>query len=282
MNTNRSPGTQKSGFTLIELLVVIAIIAILAAMLLPALSRAKMKAQQIQCISNAKQISLAGIMYANDTGGFIGYSDPTIPGSLWMGTLITMYAKVDAVRLCPSTTEPHPLPTANQTGNCANAWVWYDNGSGPPTHPAKTYTGSYAINGWLYKEPNNYRTDVPNNDQYYFKKEGNIQKPSQTPFFVDSEWVDLWPWESDSYNTDMYAAGGTANPPKIERCVMPRHSWKNPGRAPRNIPVSPTQALPGAIDMGLTDGHAELVKLPQLWRYYWHVNWNPTTPPCYR
>src|SRR5579859_571645 len=110
MNTNRSSGPQKSGFTLIELLVVIAIIAILAAMLLPALSSAKMRAQQIRCISNVKQISLAGIMYLNDTGGFVGYSDPTLPGSLWMGTLINMYAKVDAVRLCPSTAEPRTLP----------------------------------------------------------------------------------------------------------------------------------------------------------------------------
>jgi prepilin-type N-terminal cleavage/methylation domain-containing protein/prepilin-type processing-associated H-X9-DG protein len=257
--TNRTP----RGFTLIELLVVIAIIAILAAMLLPALSSAKQKAQQINCISNLKQMNLAYTMYVQDTGSMLDYNNVNV---LWMKTLIDYQAKVGDLRLCPVAKFRSTITTAT-AGTATTPWYW-------GISPDPIYrSGAYAINGWLYKYPGGgIDTYVdPSHASKFFQKESNIRRPVETPTFFDATWPDLWPRSSLAVpnNFDL-ATGGSGG--GWERLLISRHPAK-PGKTVTG------QIIPGRINMGYADGHAENFKLQRIKSVMWHVDYNPSSDP---
>ena len=222
------------GFTLIELLVVIAIIAILAGMLLPALGKAKAKAQGIKCLNNNKQLMLAWMLYADDDEGSLVHAYGTAHG--WMGTSTLDYSTK------PSNWDFNQdiarSPLWSYTGNAAAIFKCpADKSSVMVDGTRLPRVRSMSMSSWVGGNDGKHTWYGGPEWRMYLKQSDFVDPgPSQTWVFIDER--------EDSINDGFWVTW------------MPDY----PDLAATRIVDYPASYHNGAADLSFADGHAEIHK----------------------
>ncbi len=255
----------RRGFTLIELLVVVAIIALLIAIMLPALGNARRRARTTICMTNQRLLVQSYRTYFQNMGVVLsstGHGDSGAWDFQLLGGDMTATAyytnngrgvTADKPRFCPETASSHRVAVNKQSvGTTTLAW---DCRVGP----GGGSTGSYAMNNWMYNG-NTYQARQHNSttpaDFYQIK---TARAEFNIPVFVDAVWHDILPRSTDVPGTNLEdPEAGTSADRNLSDAAINRHSR--------------------AVNVSFWDTHVDLVKLPDLWAVKWSATWSRSTP----
>ena len=256
--------TERKAFTLIELLVVISVIAVLMAVLLPALGRVRKQAQSVRCQAHLKHLAMAVAVYVADEGTFPGRPAFREPGmssvsrvwELLLGRM-DMEDKQD-IMLCPvakRTPDEQPVDGSGGFrlhGGTYHAW-WYGGYQDIPE-----MRGSYAYNPSLHRINegrfwNEGRTGRPRNKTRFLSTPAEIKKPSTVPMMLDSQWLEAWFTARgrgfDPPPSDNGALGKYYDIVNAYSCINRHH---------------------GGVNAVFVDSSVRKVGLKELWTLNWH------------